>query len=256
MRECRAMVTSGARYERLLLTDAAFSLILNHRGLADAAVIEPDLLVATAREARALAARRLIAPPRVLAVTGEGEAGGFCDESVGQDCTDEEFLRAARRAAAAVMPALARPMEAARRGAVGRLLDRLGMPPSLSGRAYLLLAGDMLTASPMLRERLTDGVYPAVAARFHVSRYAVERAMRTAIEHVWLRGSMDEIAVLFGMTVDPDRGKPTNGEFLSLLAEHARNQLSLAYSKYRAEPSPVVSAMISATASRSARMPR
>ena len=49
--------------------------------------------------------------------------------------------------------------------------------------------------------------------------------MRTAAEDTWLRGDWEEIQTLFGLTVDPEKGKPTNAELLSMLAEHARREM-------------------------------
>ncbi len=251
----RTMVTAGDRYERLLLSDAAFSVITRHRGMADVPRLEPDLLIASARDAAALADGMMVSPPRVLAVL-EGEICPIdADASVGSGCSDEAFLDAARKAASALTPALAGKTASARRQAIKTLLDRLNMPCSLSGRRYLARAAELLIASPLLLSRMTTAVYPAVADEFHLSRFAVERAMRTAVEHVWLRGSMEAISLLFGMTVDPERGKPTNSEFLSLLAAHARDQLLRENSNTGCLARDGM-ATISATASPSARIPR
>ena len=213
-------VATGKRYERLLLTDSHFSLIFPADG-EDILRYEPELAVVPPREAEAIAARTLFSPPRLLVI---GERAALCDRCLPENCSDSDFLREARRAAAILTPALARKTEQARRAALEGLFEQLQMPVSLAGRGYLLRAADMLAVSPFLRGKLTTDVYPAVAREAGVSPAAVERAMRTAVEHVFLRGSMEKIALLFGMTIDPERGKPTNGEFLSMLAEHAKNQ--------------------------------
>lgn len=68
-------------------------------------------------------------------------------------------------------------------------------------------------------------LYPHLAQRFGTTPGAVEKAVRSAIERTWLSGSLPEIQRLFGLSVDAEKGKPTNLECIAMLAEHVRRML-------------------------------
>ena len=72
---------------------------------------------------------------------------------------------------------------------------------------------------PPLLTDVTHGLYPLMAHRAQLTPCAVERRLRLAIESTWNRGDYDAIARFFGQSVDPERGKPTNREFLCQLQE-------------------------------------
>ncbi|WHX98433.1 sporulation initiation factor Spo0A C-terminal domain-containing protein [Neobacillus sp. DY30] len=67
-------------------------------------------------------------------------------------------------------------------------------------------------------------IYPAIASKYHTTPSRVERAIRHAIEVGWNRGGIEQLDFLFGNTVSPLRGRPTNGEFIAFIAEHLRVQ--------------------------------
>ena len=69
---------------------------------------------------------------------------------------------------------------------------------------------------------VTKVLYPEVAKRFSTTPSRVERAIRPAIEVAWSRGKMDTIDELFGYTVSTGKGKPTNSEFIALIADKIR----------------------------------
>ena len=72
---------------------------------------------------------------------------------------------------------------------------------------------------------ITFGLYPQIAAKFDTTASRVERGIRHLIEVTWIRGDMDVLCGYFGNTVSPDRGKPTNGEFIARLSNIVREQL-------------------------------
>ncbi|MDD3746476.1 MAG: sporulation initiation factor Spo0A C-terminal domain-containing protein, partial [Anaerostipes sp.] len=69
---------------------------------------------------------------------------------------------------------------------------------------------------------ITKQLYPTIANRFHTTSSRVERAIRHAIEVAWGRGKMDTIDDLFGYTIHAGKGKPTNSEFIALIADKLR----------------------------------
>ncbi len=100
------------------------------------------------------------------------------------------------------------------------LLIDIGIPASLSGYTYLReairLVIDMGTTPDGL---LSKRVYPVIAKKYGKSSASVEKAIRTAIETAWIRGRTDLLDRLFGYTVSAQRGKPTNTEFIAMIAD-------------------------------------
>ena len=78
----------------------------------------------------------------------------------------------------------------------------------------------LLAAHPPLLHDLKGGLYPLAARRHGLRPDAVERSLRLAVESTWMRGSLPGMERFFGHSVDPERGKPTNREFLFRLQEH------------------------------------
>ena len=102
------------------------------------------------------------------------------------------------------------------------LLNRLGMPSRLKGYQYLVQAVELVSGDMDLMRPVTQRLYPMVAELFQTTAVRVERGIRHAIEATWNRGDMREAFALFGNSVDSERGKPTNVEFIAALAEHVR----------------------------------
>ncbi len=100
------------------------------------------------------------------------------------------------------------------------LLIDMGIPASLSGYTYLReaihLVIDMGTSPDGM---LSKRVYPVIAKKYGKSMASVEKAIRTAIETAWIRGRTDILDRLFGYTVSAQRGKPTNTEFIAMIAD-------------------------------------
>ena len=192
----------------------------------DLAVVDSTLPGLDGLEAlRALS--RMVTPPRVLFLrrTLMPVSPPCADGVIAAPWTEDGLLSAAHSAAAQPLPRLASPREGDRLRIANDLLDELCVSPRLKGRAYMQRAAAALACAPQLASSYADRLYPLVAAQFFSSPQAVERAIRTAVEHTWLHGSLPAIQALFGLSVDADKGKPTNAEFLSLLAEHVRSRL-------------------------------
>ncbi len=103
---------------------------------------------------------------------------------------------------------------------VTHLLHDAGMPANLSGYQYLREAILITAADPsVLYKAVTKILYPEIARRYGTTALRVERCIRGAIETAWDRASPETLPKYFGCTVSSQRGKPSNAEFIALLAE-------------------------------------
>ena len=100
------------------------------------------------------------------------------------------------------------------------VLHDVGVPAHIKGYQYLREAIAMAIRDPDNINAITKILYPAVAKRFQTTSSRVERAIRHAIEVAWDRGDVEEIQGIFGYTVSSIKGKPTNSEFIAMLADH------------------------------------
>ncbi|MBR3015633.1 MAG: hypothetical protein IKH57_00875 [Clostridia bacterium] len=171
------------------------------------------------------------APPRVLYLGREEEwtkaaLSKGADAAALWNCGEEELTRLAKAAAEKPLPRLAEPWETDRMEISENLAARLGIPHALKGKDYICQAAAMLACAPQLGASYSRMLYPLIAEICAASPLAVEKAIRTAIEHTWLHGDLGAIQNLFGYSVDAERGKPTNAEFLSMLAGHVQRALS------------------------------
>lgn len=102
------------------------------------------------------------------------------------------------------------------------LLYQLGFPVSLKGYSYLYTAIQLAVADgTMLDDRMQE-LYSLVAAQYHTTAIRVERTIQHAIELAWCRGDADVIQEIFSCTVDDSKAKPTNSEFIALVADKMR----------------------------------
>ena len=99
------------------------------------------------------------------------------------------------------------------------LLRQLGMRKELGAWRFLPDMAALAAAHPPLLHDLKDRLYPLTARRHGLRPGAVERSLRLAVESTWMRGSLPGLERFFGHSVDPERGKPTNREFLYRLQE-------------------------------------
>jgi two-component system response regulator (stage 0 sporulation protein A) len=102
---------------------------------------------------------------------------------------------------------------------VSDILHEIGVPAHLKGYHYIREA-IILTVNDMdLINAVTKALYPAVAKKFSTTASRVERAMRNAIETAWNRGNIETLQKFFGYTIATDKGKPTNSEFIAMIAD-------------------------------------
>lgn len=100
-----------------------------------------------------------------------------------------------------------------------RLLHEIGIPANLKGHNYLRDAILMVMDNRSLIGCVTKSLYPDIGKRYQTSPCSVERAIRTALEIAWMRGKTEVLNDIFGFTVSINKGKPTNAEFIALIAD-------------------------------------
>ena len=105
---------------------------------------------------------------------------------------------------------------------VTNIIHEVGVPAHIKGYQYLRDAIIMSVSDMEMLNSITKILYPTIAKRHQTTPSRVERAIRHAIEVAWSRGKMDTIDELFGYTVSNGKGKPTNSEFIALIADKIR----------------------------------
>ena len=102
---------------------------------------------------------------------------------------------------------------------LGSLFLTLGIPAHIKGYQYLRTGVKMAVENPAVVNRITKELYPSIARQFGTTASKVERAIRHAIEVAWNRGRVDTLNRAFGCRVCTPEDKPTNGEFIAMLAD-------------------------------------
>ena len=102
---------------------------------------------------------------------------------------------------------------------VSTLLHDLGIPSHVRGYQYIREGVMLLYANDGVTSLVTKEIYPKIANKYQTTSSRVERAIRHAIEISWTRGDIKLMEDIFGNSVDFDRSRPTNSEFLSTLAD-------------------------------------
>ena len=105
---------------------------------------------------------------------------------------------------------------------VTEIIHEIGVPAHIKGYQYLRDSIIMSVTDMDILNSITKQLYPTIAKMHHTTSSRVERAIRHAIEVAWNRGKMDTINELFGYTIQAGRGKPTNSEFIALIADKIR----------------------------------
>ena len=105
---------------------------------------------------------------------------------------------------------------------VTQMLHEIGIPAHIKGYQYLRDAIIISVKDQEMLASVTKILYPTIAKKHATTPSRVERAIRHAIEVAWNRGEMDTINDLFGYTVSTGKGKPTNSEFIALIADKIR----------------------------------
>lgn len=102
------------------------------------------------------------------------------------------------------------------------MIHEIGVPAHIKGYQYLREAIMMSVEDIEMLNSITKILYPSIAKKFQTTPSRVERAIRHAIEVAWSRGKMETLDALFGYTINIGKGKPTNSEFIALIADKIR----------------------------------
>lgn len=105
---------------------------------------------------------------------------------------------------------------------VTRMIHQMGVPAHVKGYQYLRDAIVSVVQEVSLLGAVTKELYPMIADKYNTTPSRVERAIRHAIELAWDRGNIDFMNRFFGYTINVDRGKPTNSEFIAMVADKLR----------------------------------
>lgn len=108
---------------------------------------------------------------------------------------------------------------------VTNIIREIGIPAHIKGYQYLRDAIMMIISEIELLGAVTKVLYPMIAEKYSTTPSRVERAIRHAIEVAWNRGNIDMINRLFGYTVKLEKGKPTNSEFMAMIADRLRMEM-------------------------------
>jgi len=110
---------------------------------------------------------------------------------------------------------------------ITNIIHEIGVPAHIKGYLYLREAIKMVIDNVELLGAVTKELYPSIAKKYNTTPSRVERAIRHAIEVAWSRGKVDTINQLFGYTVHNTKGKPTNSEFIAMIADKLRLEHSM-----------------------------
>ena len=110
---------------------------------------------------------------------------------------------------------------------VTKIIHQIGVPAHIKGYQYLRTAILMTISDSEIINSVTKILYPSVAKKYGTTTSRVERAIRHAIEVAWDRGDVDILNSYFGYTIQNNRGKPTNSEFIAMIADNLRLKYKL-----------------------------
>lgn len=105
---------------------------------------------------------------------------------------------------------------------ITKMLHELGIPSHIKGYQYIREAVGIIFENPSIIGGITKELYPELAQKYNTTVSRVERAIRHAIEVSWNRGNLDFMEEIFGYSVDIDKAKPTNSEFMVTIADKLR----------------------------------
>lgn len=105
---------------------------------------------------------------------------------------------------------------------ITNLIHEIGVPAHIKGYQYLRDAITLVVGNKEMLGAVTKELYPVVATMNNTTPSRVERAIRHAIELAWNRGKMETLEALFGYTIQQQKGKPTNSEFIAIIADKLR----------------------------------
>ena len=143
-------------------------------------------------------------------------------------CEHLRSLLEARQKSAA--PTSATPVESSTpdiETQVTKIIHQIGVPAHIKGYQYLRTAILLTIQDSDIINSVTKVLYPSVAKKYQTTTSRVERAIRHAIEVAWDRGDVDTLNSYFGYTIQNNRGKPTNSEFIAMIADNLRLKYKL-----------------------------
>ena len=105
---------------------------------------------------------------------------------------------------------------------ITKIIHQIGVPAHIKGYQYLRTAIMMAIEDNNIINSVTKILYPSVAQKYSTTSSRVERAIRHAIEVAWDRGDIDTLNSYFGYTIQNNRGKPTNSDFIAMIADNLR----------------------------------
>ena len=111
---------------------------------------------------------------------------------------------------------------------VTNIIHEVGVPAHIKGYQYLREAIIMVVNDIEVINQITKSLYPQIARKFNTTPSRVERAIRHAIEVAWGRGQQEAVESIFGYTISASKGKPTNSEFIAMIADKLRLELKSA----------------------------
>lgn len=135
------------------------------------------------------------------------------------DVLKDEFSNANDNVIPTINNVFARPKNKQLDEKITNIFITVGIPAHIKGYQFLREAIKMAIDSPEIINSITKKLYPSIASKFETSASKVERAIRHAIEVAWNRGKIENINNLFGIRVYGNNEKPTNGEFIALVAD-------------------------------------
>ena len=111
---------------------------------------------------------------------------------------------------------------------VTNIIHEIGVPAHIKGYQYLREAIMVVVQDIDVINQIAKQLYPAIAERYGTTPSRVERAIRHAIEVAWARGKNEAVENIFGYTISASKGKPTNSEFIAMIADKLRLELKTA----------------------------
>lgn len=222
------------RLERLLLRDPLFHVIDAWQGEtdiytrickgdADVVVLDENMPGTDTLHLLKRLKNTMLPHPRVIYITDTPSPDLLkdVDSCMYSDFDDAAFFHCLHEAFKYPWGMLGQTCEKQCRQLADETCRLLKMDPVLKGFPYvcLCIAIQACRTAPLSQAAL----YEILSQRFNITAASAERCIRTVIEHTWLHGDLAAISALFGYTVDPEKGKPTNQEFIAMLAQHVKD---------------------------------
>ena len=176
-----------------------------------------------------LQGERLEHPPQFIVISALGSdewirrsmdlgVGYYMIKPFDPELLSRRIVEMARGMQRPVAP-IARPSSKSLDERITNVFLNIGIPAHIKGYHYLREAVKMVIANEDLINRITKELYPGIGKRFNTTSSKVERAIRHAIEVAWTRGKIENINQVFECNIYTQNDKPTNGEFIALMAD-------------------------------------